>query len=171
MERQTAASDIWERDLGRNSANYVPLTPLSFLRRSAAVYPGKTAVIHGRLRYSYAEFAARCRRLASALAKAGIGKGDTVAVLAPNIPPMLEAHYGIPMLGAVLNALNIRLDADTIGFCLDHGGAKVLIADREFSATTEKALAKCKVKPLLVEIDDSEADYAAIGGKRLGDLT
>jgi fatty-acyl-CoA synthase len=171
MERLTAASDIWERDLGRNSANYVPLTPLSFLRRSAAVYPGKTAVIHGRLRYSYAEFAARCRRLASALAKAGIGKGDTVAVLAPNVPPMLEAHYGIPMLGAVLNALNIRLDADTIGFCLDHGGAKVLIADREFSATTEKALAKCKVKPLLIEIDDSEADYAAIGGKRLGDLT
>ncbi len=171
MERQTAASDIWERDLGRNPANYVPLTPLSFLRRSAAVYPGKTAVIHGRLRYSYAEFAARCRRLASALARAGIGKGDTVAVLAPNVPPMLEAHYGIPMLGAVLNALNIRLDADTIAFCLDHGGARVLIADREFSATTEQALAKCKTKPLLVEIDDSEADYATIGGKRLGDLT
>ena len=168
MERQGGASDLWEQDLGRTRANYVPLTPLTFLRRSVAVYPEKTAVIHGRLRYSYVEFAARCRRLASALAKAGVKRGDTVALFAFNTPAMLEAHYGVPMLGAVLNALNYRLDADTIAFCLDHGGAKVLIADREFSAVTAKALAACKSKPKLIEIDDSEAEYPATGCERLG---
>jgi fatty-acyl-CoA synthase len=163
--------DIWEQDLAKNAANYVPLTPLSFLARAAAVHPGKLAVIHGRRRFSYREFAERCRRLASALAAKGVGKGDTVALLAPNIPAMLEAHYAVPMLGAVLNSLNIRLDADTIAFCLGHGGAKVLIADCEFADTTEKALASCGTKPLLVEVDDSEADYAATGGgRRLGGL-
>jgi fatty-acyl-CoA synthase len=163
------AGSVWERDLGRNPANYVPLTPLSFLQRAASVYPDKTAVIHGRRRISYAQFAERCRRFASALAAQGVGKGDTVALLAPNIPAMLEAHYAVPMLGAVLNSINIRLDADTVGFILDHGGAKVLVADCEFADVTEKALAKCERKPLLVEIDDSEADYAASGGgRRLG---
>jgi 3-(methylthio)propionyl---CoA ligase len=170
MEGEGVLADLWERDLGRNRANYAPLTPLSFLWRSAAVYPEKTAVVHGQLRFSYAEFAARCRRLASALAKAGVGRGDTVALFAFNTPAMLEAHYGVPMLGAVLNALNYRLDADTIAFCLDHGGAKVLIAERELSAVTAKALAACKSKPLLVEIDDSEADYPATGCERLGPL-
>jgi len=170
MNRQGSPA-VWEQDLGRNEANYVPLTPISFLARAEAVYPQKTAVIHGRLRYSYAEFAARCRRLASALAKAGVGRGDTVALFAFNTPAMLEAHYGVPMLGAVLNALNYRLDADTIAFCLDHGGAKVLIADREFSAVTARALASCKSNPILVEIDDSEADYPATGAARLGPLS
>jgi fatty-acyl-CoA synthase len=165
------AGSVWEQDLGPNPANYVPLTPLSFLKRAAAVYPDKIAVIHGRRHILYREFAERCRRFASALAARGVGKGDTVAILAPNIPAMLEAHYAVPMLGAVLNSINIRLDADTVAFILDHGGAKVLVADCEFADITEKALAKCEGKPLLVEVDDGEADYAATGGgRRLGDL-
>jgi fatty-acyl-CoA synthase len=165
------AGSVWERDLGPNPANYVPLTPLSFLKRAAAVYPDKIAVIHGRRHIPYSEFAERCRRFASALAARGVGKGDTVAILAPNIPAMLEAHYAVPMLGAVLNSINIRLDADTVAFILDHGGAKVLVADCEFADITEKALAKCEGKPLLVEVDDSEADYAAGGGgRRLGEI-
>ncbi|MGH6942496.1 acyl-CoA synthetase [Hypericibacter sp.] len=165
------AGSVWEQDLAPNPANYVPLTPISFLRRAASVYPDKVAVIHGRRRITYGAFAERCRRFASALAARGVGKGDTVALLAPNIPAMLEAHYAVPMLGAVLNSINIRLDADTVGFILDHGGAKILIADCEFAEVTEKALAACASKPLLVEIDDSEADYAASGGgRRLGTL-
>jgi fatty-acyl-CoA synthase len=169
MATRRDAGSVWEQDLEPNPANYVPLTPLSFLRRAASVYPDKIAVIHGRRRITYAEFAERCRRFASALAARGVGKGDTVALLAPNIPAMLEAHYAIPMLGAVLNSINIRLDSDSVAFILDHGGAKILIADCEFAEVTEKALAKSANKPLLVEIDDSEADYAASGGgRRLG---
>ncbi len=118
--------------LDRNAANFAPLTPVSFLERAGAVYPGKTAVIHGELAYSYREFGERVRRLASVLAARGIGRGDTVAIIAPNVPALLEAHYAVPGLGAVLNALNYRLDAATIAFCLEHGEAKVLIADRGF---------------------------------------
>jgi len=110
--------------LDRNRANYVPLSPVQFLERSALVYPNKIAVRHGDVAYSYREFDARCRRLASALAQHGIGRGDTVAVMAPNIPALLEAHYAVPALGAILNALNFRLDARTIAFCLEHGNAK-----------------------------------------------
>ena len=128
--------------LERNAANYAPLTPVSFLRRSADVYPGKVAVIHGERRYTYAQFHERCRRLAAALAARGVGRGDTVAVMAPNVPALLEAHYAVPGLGAVLNALNYRLDAATIAFCLAHGRAKVLIADRELSHVVKPALAK-----------------------------
>jgi fatty-acyl-CoA synthase len=169
MATRRDAGSVWEQGLEPNPANYVPLTPLSFLRRAASVYPDKIAVIHGRRRITYAEFAERCRRFASALAARGVGKGDTVALLAPNIPAMLEAHYAIPMLGAVLNSINIRLDSDSVAFILDHGGAKILIADCEFAEVTEKALAKSANKPLLIEIDDSEADYAASGGgRRLG---
>src|SRR5262249_42571573 len=134
---------------------------LTFLDRAAAVYPRKAAVIHGDRTYSYREFDERCRRLAGALVKAGIGPGDTVALLAPNIPATLEAHYGVPMLGAVLNAMNIRLDAATIGFCLAHGEAKVFIVDREFAEVARKAVAQVERKPIVVAIDDPVARYPA----------
>ena len=119
-----AKSSIFEQDLDRNPANSEALTPLSFLRRAAAVYPEKLAVVHGASRFTYRQFEERCRRLAGALAAHGVGKGDTVTVLAPNIPPLLEAHYGVPMTGGVLNALNTRLDAATIAFILEHGGPR-----------------------------------------------
>jgi fatty-acyl-CoA synthase len=150
---------IYDQHLGKNAANYAPLTPLVFLDRAAAVFSAKTAVIHGDRTYSYREFNERCRRLASALGKAGVGPGDTVAVLAGNIPPTLEAHYGVPMIGAVLNALNIRLDAGTVGFCLAHGNAKVFIVDREFADVSRKAVAQLERKPIVVEIDDPVAQY------------
>jgi fatty-acyl-CoA synthase len=128
---------------------------VDFLRRAAEVYPGKTAVIHGERRYTYREFAARCGRLASVLAARGVGRGDTVAVMAPNVPALLECHYAVPALGAVLNALNYRLDAAAVAFCLEHGEAKVLIADREFSATLAGALEKLGRPIFVVDIDDA----------------
>jgi fatty-acyl-CoA synthase len=124
------------------------------LRRAALVYPEKTAVIHGARRYSYREFLERSCRLASALARRGLGKGDCIAIMATNTPEMLEAHYGVPMLGGVLNSLNIRLDAHSIGFFLDHGEAKALIVDREFSAMAREALAQIGRKLLVVDIED-----------------
>ena len=133
-----------EAGLERNDANYVPLTPLSFLRRAAAVFPERTAWIHGDRRASYAEFYERSRRLASALAKRGIAKGDTVAIISPNTPAMLEAHHGVPMCGAILNALNYRLDAASLAFILDHAGAKVLLTDRSFSPVIADALSQAK---------------------------
>ncbi|MEX0809183.1 MAG: acyl-CoA synthetase [Dongiaceae bacterium] len=161
-------TDIWEAGLGQNRANYAPLTPLSFLARAARVYPDKAAVVHGRLRYSYRDFDARCRRLASALIARGIARGDTVAILANNTPAMLEAHFGIPMMGGVLNALNFRLDPATIAFCLEHGGAKLLIADCEYAETVRAALARMENPPILVEIEDTEAKYGPNGATRLG---
>jgi fatty-acyl-CoA synthase len=149
-------------------ANYAPLTPLSFLARAAAVYPGKTAVVHGERRFPYAELYVRCRRLASALRRRGIEAGDTVAIMAPNVPPMLEAHYGVPMAGAVLNALNYRLDARAIAFILEHGEAKLLITDTEFSDTIGDAL---RLLPRKIPVIDS-ADplyHDARGGTRLGE--
>ena len=151
--------------LDRNPANYQPLTPLQFLERAASVYPARTAIIHGRQRFTYAEFYARSRRLASALAAKGIKKGDTVAAMLSNTPPMLEAHYGVPMLGAVLNALNTRLDAAAIAFMLEHGGAKILITDREFSGTIREALAALRNPPLVIDYDDPEFPQT---GARLG---
>jgi fatty-acyl-CoA synthase len=153
-------------DLGRNAANHAALSPVSFLRRAADTWPAKIAVRHGDAAWTYRQFEARCRRLASALARRGIGRGDTVAIIAPNVPAMLEAHYAVPGLGAVLNALNYRLDARTIAFCLGHGGAKALITDREFSPVVEKALALCPSRPLVVDIDDP----LAAGGSLLGEL-
>src|SRR5690242_736213 len=138
----------YETGLDRVPANFQPLTPLSFLERSAQVFPHHTAIIHGRQRIDYATFYARSRRLASALDKLGIKRGDTVAVMLANTPPMLEAHYGVPMVGAVLNALNTRLDSAAIAFMLEHGRAKILITDREFSATIAGALKLLKKKPL-----------------------
>ena len=155
----------YEQDLDRNTANYAPLTPLTFIERAASVYPDRTSVIHGAQRYTWKETFTRCRRLASALARRGIGAGDTVAVMLPNTPPMYEAHFGVPITGAVLNALNTRLDAESIAFMLDHGGAKLLITDREYSPIVEKAIALAKNRPVVIDVDDS----AASGGRLLGE--
>src|SRR5205085_10198919 len=134
LARPPASASPYAFHLDKNPANYQPLTPLTFLERSASTFPDTIAIIHGEQRTTYREFYARCRRLASALKKRGIGVGDTVAVLAPNIPPMLDAHYGIAMIGAVLNAINYRLSAQEVGFILDHGEAKVFLVDKEFGA-------------------------------------
>ena len=152
--------------LDRNQANYTPLTPLTFLERAAYVYPERPSVIHGSQRFTWRETYARCRRLASALARRGIGKNDTVALMAPNIPAMYEAHFGVPMCGAVLNTLNTRLDAETIAFMLRHGGARVLITDREFSATIESALKLLDERPLVIDIDDPSYQ----DGRTLGEI-
>jgi len=155
----------YELDLDKNPANYAPLTPLGFIERTAYVYPSRTAVIHGARRATWAETYARCRRLASALARRGIGVGDTVAAMLANTPEMLECHFGVPMAGAVINTLNTRLDAEAIAFMLGHGGAKVLIADREFSGTVAGALAALKNKPFVIDVDDPEYSGA---GERIG---
>ncbi|MCW5699879.1 MAG: AMP-binding protein, partial [Rhodospirillales bacterium] len=140
MSDHAAGSNAYEIGLDRNPANFAPLTPLSFIERSASVYPDYPSVVHGDRRYTWSETYDRCRRLASALAQRGIGIGDTVAVMACNTPELYEAHFGVPMTGAVLNALNTRLDAANIAFSLNHGGAKVLITDREFAGIIAKAL-------------------------------
>jgi fatty-acyl-CoA synthase len=157
----------YDIDLDRNPANFQPLTPLTFLERAAAVFSDHTAIVHGPLRRSYAEFYARARQLASALAKRGIKRGDTVSVLLANTPAMLECHYGVPMAAAVLNTINTRLDAATVAFQLDHAESKVLIADREVSKLAKEALARAKGKPLVVDYDDSEFTGP---GERLGGI-
>jgi fatty-acyl-CoA synthase len=157
-------------ELPRGPANHAPLTPLAFLARAEAVYPSKPAVIHGEHVLDYAAFAARCRRLASALSRRGIGRGDTVAIMAPNVPAMLEAHYGVPMTGAVLNALNYRLDAATIAFILDHAAARLLITDTEFSDTVGEALRRLGRPLPVVDVDDP-LRLPDRGGQRLGQLT
>jgi fatty-acyl-CoA synthase len=155
----------YDTDLDRNAANFQPLTPLSLLARAAAVHPDHTAVIHGPRTWSYREFYARTRRLASALVTRGIKRGDTVAAVLPNTPAMLEAHYGVAMAGAVLNTINTRLDAAIIAFTLDHGEAKAVITDREFSKVVKEALSICHSKPLVIDYDDPEFTGA---GERLG---
>jgi fatty-acyl-CoA synthase len=158
--------------LERNPANFQPLTPLSFLSRAAKVWPEHTAVIHGSLRMSYRRFEQRCRRLASGLQKRGIGKGDTVSVLFANTPAMLEMHYAVPMLGAVLNAMNTRLDAPTIAFMLEHAETRLLIVDREFAALAQGALALSANQPVLMEYDDAEfphAPFPATGAQPLAE--
>jgi fatty-acyl-CoA synthase len=167
MAQTPADKTPYDLDLDRNPANYQPLTPLGFLARAAAVFPNHTAVIHGSLRRNYAEFYARSRRLASALAKRGIKRGDTVSAFLANTPAMLECHYGVPMTQAVLNTLNTRLDAAIIAFSLDHAGTKVVITDREFSTVMKEALTLCKAKPLVIDYDDPE--YGG-PGERLGAL-
>jgi len=161
------AKTPYDTDLDRNPANFQPLTPLSLLDRAASVYPDHVAIIHGGLRRSYGEFYARARRLASALAKRGVGRGDTVSVMVANTPAMLEAHYGVPMMGAVLNTLNTRLDAAILGFTLDHAETKVLIVDREFSKVMKEALGRAKAKPLVIDYDDPEFSGP---GDRIGTL-
>jgi fatty-acyl-CoA synthase len=146
----------YDRDLGKTAANYQPLTPLTLLERAAAVYPDAIAVIHGSQRLTYREFYARSRALAGALAQRYIGVGDTVSVMLPNTPPMLEAHYGVPMTGAVIHSINTRLDAATIAFQLDHANCKVVIVDREFSSLMSEALTLATVRPLVIDVDDKE---------------
>jgi len=153
--------------LDRNPANYAPLTPISFLERTAEVYPQRTAWIHGAEPCTYAAFRERCRRLASGLAGHGVAPGDTVAVMLPNTPPMLEAHYGVPMTGAVLNTINIRLEPATVAYILRHGGAKVLLTDSEFAPVVREALAALETAPLVVDVIDPLAG----SGERLGALT
>ena len=161
------STNPYETDLDRNPANFAALTPLSFLERAASVYPDRVAIVHGPQRQTWGTTYARCRRLASALAARGLGVGDTVAVMLPNIPAMYEVHFGVPMCGAVLNTLNTRLDADTIAFMLKHGGAKVLITDREYSSTMHKALVQMDSPPLVIDVDDSLYE----GGIPLGKLS
>lgn len=156
----------YDTGLDKNPANYTSLTPLTFLARTAYVYPARPAVVHGERVLTWAEVYARCKRLASALAQRGVVEGDTVAVMLPNVPAMYEAHFGVPMTGAVLNTLNTRLDANAIAFMLHHAEAKVLITDPEFSETIEQALAQLAAKPLVIDVEDA----AGPGGKRLGEI-
>ena len=155
-------SDPYNTELPRNPANYQPLTPLTFLERAASVFPDHTAIIHGDLRRSYAEFYARSRQLASALTQHNVGRGDTVSVMLANTPAMLECHYGVPMCQAVLHAINTRLDAAVIAFQLDHAEAKIVIVDREFMPVMQDALERSEVKPLLIQYDDPEYDEPKI---------
>jgi fatty-acyl-CoA synthase len=164
--RKDIAVSIYEQNLDRNPANYVPLSPVSFLVRAARVFGPRVAVIHGVRRYSYTQFLERARRLASSLAQAGVGKGDTVAIMVPNIPEMLEAHYAVPMLGAVLCSINIRLDPAAVAFILQHSEAKVVLVDREFSAVMASALVQVGCSLLVVDIDDA----LAVGGERIGSV-
>ena len=160
--------DPYDVGLDRNAANFVALSPLSFLERSARVYPQHVALVYGTRRQTWAATYERCRRLGGALAKRGLGKGDTVAAMLPNVPAMFEAHFGVAMCGAVLNTLNTRLDAEAIAFMLQHGGASVLLTDREFSPVVEKALALLgHPRPLVIEVEDAEAPP----GRAMGDMS
>jgi len=164
----TSIHNIFEMNLEQNTANYVPLTPLTFIERAATVYPQYIALVHGEVRRDWATTYDRSRQLASALQKLGVGRGDTVAVMLPNIPEMYEAHFGVPMCGATLNTMNIRLDAETIAFMLQHGEAKILLTDREFSATIGKALMLLPPdkRPLVIDVDDPQFS----GGEKLGTM-
>jgi fatty-acyl-CoA synthase len=164
--RRADMSSLYDVDLGRNAANYEALSPLSFLRRTRDVYPDRASVVYGARRYTWSQTYERCVRLADALRRRGVKRGDTVAILAANIPEMFDAHFGVPMAGAVLNAINIRLDAATIRFILQHGEAKVLLVDREFGAVAEAALAGLEDPPLVVGIDDA----AWPAGKLIGEI-
>ena len=159
------ANNKYEQGLGKNAANFTPLTPLSFIERTARVFPDHTAVVHGETQRSWTETYQRCIKLASALNRRGINKGDTVAMMLPNVPASLEAHFGVPMCGAVLNALNIRLDAKTIAFILDHGEAEVLLTDKEFAPVINEALSLCKAKPLVIDVDDALAPEGELLGE------
>ncbi|HZR88447.1 MAG TPA: acyl-CoA synthetase [Bradyrhizobium sp.] len=162
-----ARQNQYKVGLDKNAANYVPLTPLSFLARSAAVYPNHTSTVYEGRRFTWRETYQRCRRFASYLAGKGIGVGDTVAAMLPNIPAMNEVHFAVPMVGAVLNALNIRLDAPSIAFQLDHGGAKIILVDPEFSGVISEALKLMSgPKPFVIDVDDTS--YA--GGSRIGEI-
>jgi fatty-acyl-CoA synthase len=158
-------TNAFEAGLERNPANHVPLSPLSFLKRAAFVYPRRTSVVHGAVRHTWSQTYERCCRLASALARSGIASGDTVAVMLPNTPAMFEAHFGVPMSGAVLNALNTRLDARTVAFMLDHSEARVLLTDCEFADTVEQALSLMTgPRPLVIDVPDELLSYGRFLG-------
>src|SRR5512145_3283787 len=145
--------NIFRVGLGRAAANFATLTPLGFLPRTASIHPDRVAMIHGARRITYRDFDGRARRLASALVRRGIGPGDTVSAVLPNVPAMLEAHFGVPMIGAVLNTINTRLDARTIAYILEHGEAKVLLTDREYAGAVAPALEKLGRRPLGIDVD------------------
>lgn len=161
---------IYDQDLPRNEANFAALTPLTFIERTAEVYPERLAVVHGDLRQTWAQTYRRCRQLASALQRLGMGKNDTVAVMLPNTPPMVEAHFGVPMAGAVLNTLNTRLDAEALAFMLDHGEAKAVIVDPEFAGVMNKAIALRKAQSPLLVIDAEDSLFAG-PSERIGFTT
>jgi fatty-acyl-CoA synthase len=163
-------TNVFETGLDKTAANYQQLSPLGFIERAAGVYPDHVAIIHGPLRRTWSEAFIRTQKLASALSKRGIGSGDTVAVMGANSPETFECHFGVPVTGAVLNTLNVRLDAENIAFILDHANARVLITDTEFSPTVEKALTLCKVKPIIIDIDDAMAEHTSDSGKLLGEM-
>ena len=163
----TPAASPFSAGLGRTAANFAPLTPLSFLPRTAAIYPERVAIVHGEQRIAYRQFHARVRQLAGALAARGVGVGDTVSAVLPNVPAMLELHEAVPRLGAVLNAINTRLDPRTIAYILGHGEARVLITDREYSTTVGPALAALERRPLVIDLDDP---LHAGAGERLGEV-
>src|SRR4051795_12033255 len=163
----SAAQNQYSIGLDKTPANYVPLTPLSFLARSAAVYPDHVSAVYEGRSFTWSETYARCRRFASYLASRKIGAGDTIAAMLPNVPAMNELHFAVPMAGAVLNALNIRLDASSIAFQLDHGGAKIILVDPEFSAVITEALGLMKgPKPFVIDVNDA----TFTGGKRIGEI-
>ena len=163
-------TDMYNTNLDKNHANFTPLSPLSFLQRSAEVYPNRQSIVHGSKSYTWSDTFKRSKQLASALTKKGVGKGDTVAVLCFNTPEIYEAHYGIPMIGAIINTINIRLDVDTISYILEHGEAKVVITDNELSPTIKEVLNKIKTKPLVIDIDDELANHPEGTGENLGSL-
>ncbi len=163
-------TDMYNTNLDKNHANFTPLSPLSFLQRSAEVYPNRQSIVHGSKSYTWSDTFKRSKQLASALTKKGVGKGDTVAVLCFNTPEIYEAHYGIPMIGAVINTINIRLDVDTISYILEHGEAKVVITDNELSPTMKEVLNKIKTKPLVIDIDDELANHPEGAGENIGSL-
>ena len=161
---------MYDTNLDKNDANFTPLSPLSFLLRAAEVYPNRTSIIHGKKQFTWSETYKRSKQLASALSKRGIGKGDTVAVLCFNTPEIYETHFGVPMIGAVLNTINIRLDVDTISYILEHGEAKALITDNELSPTIKQVLDKIKNKILVIDIDDELANHPEGAGENLGEI-
>ena len=163
-------TDMYNTNLDKNHANFTPLSPLSFLQRSAEIYPNRLSIVHGSKKYTWSDTFKRSKQLASALTKKGVGKGDTVAVLCFNTPEIYEAHYGIPMIGAIINTINIRLDVDTISYILEHGEAKVVITDNELSPTIKEVLNKIKTKPLVIDIDDELANHPEGAGENLGSL-
>src|SRR5579872_1680957 len=157
----------YDAGLEKTPANFVALTPLSFLARTAAIYPSHTSTVYEGRRFTWSQTYARCRRFASYLAGRGIGPGDTVAAMLPNIPAMNEVHFAVPMTGAVLNTLNIRLDASAIAFQLDHGGARIVLVDPEFAGVISDALKQMKgAKPFVIDVDDK----AFANGRRIGEI-
>ena len=157
----------YNQNLDKNEANFVPLTPLSFLERAKDIYPGYVGIVYEDRSYTWSEIYKRCIKFASALEKIGITEGDTVSVMACNTPEIFEAHYSVPMTGGILNTINIRLDAKTVSYILDHSEAKVLIVDRQFHAVVNKALETVKNKPLIIDIQDNFADQSLL--KKIGE--
>ena len=159
---------LYEKNLDKNEANFVPLTPLTFLKRAKDIYPNYEAIIYEDRKYTWIDVYKRCVKFASALSKLGIKKGDTVSFLAFNTPEIFEAHYSVPMTGGVLNTINIRLDAKTIAYILDHSEAKALVVDRQLHIEVEKALGIIKKKIIVIDINDKHADQSKL--KKIGDL-